>query len=134
MLIGDTAQLPPVGEEESPALSSDALRGYGLEVTERILTQVVRQANDSGILYNATRLRHYIADDDCFSLPTIKVSGFTDVRVLPGGELIDAINESYDHVGMDETMIVCRSNKRAGLYNPARLLERHTIIVSSMPT
>ena len=50
MLIGDTAQLPPVGEEESPALSSDALRGYGLEVTERILTQVVRQANDSGIL------------------------------------------------------------------------------------
>lgn len=117
MLIGDTAQLPPVGEEESPALSYDALRGYGLEVTERILTQVVRQANDSGILYNATRLRHYIADDDCFSLPTIKVSGFTDVRVLPGGELIDAINESYDHVGMDETMIVCRSNKRAGLYN-----------------
>ena len=117
MLIGDTAQLPPVGEEESPALSADALRGYGLEVTERILTQVVRQANDSGILYNATRLRHYIADDDCFSLPTIKVSGFTDVRVLPGGELIDAINESYDHVGMDETMIVCRSNKRAGLYN-----------------
>ena len=117
MLVGDTAQLPPVGEEDSPALSTDILGGYGLEVTECILTQVVRQADDSGILYNATRLRRCIAEENCFSLPMMRIKGFADVRMLSGGELIDAINESYDRVGMDETMIVCRSNKRAGLYN-----------------
>lgn len=117
MLVGDTAQLPPIGEEESPALSAEMLRSYGLKVTEHILTQVVRQASGSGILYNATRLRRCIAEDDCFSLPVIRIGDFADVRVLSGGELIEAINESYEQVGMDETMIVCRSNKRAGLYN-----------------
>lgn len=117
MLVGDTAQLPPIGEEESPALSAEMLRSYGLKVTEHVLTQVVRQANGSGILYNATRLRRCIAEDDCFSLPVIRIGDFADVRVLSGGELIEAINESYEQVGMDETMIVCRSNKRAGLYN-----------------
>lgn len=117
MLVGDTAQLPPIGEEESPALSAEMLRSYGLKVTEHILTQVVRQASGSGILYNATRLRRCIAEDDCFSLPVIRIGDFADVRVLSGGELIEAINEGYEQVGMDETMIVCRSNKRAGLYN-----------------
>ena len=89
LLMGDTAQLPPVGEELSPALFADALRGYGLEVYQAALTQVVRQERESGILWNATRLRRMIADDCCASLPKIKVSGFPDVRVLPGQELID---------------------------------------------
>lgn len=117
MLIGDTAQLPPVGEEESPALSASMLEGYGLEVTEHCLTQVVRQEQDSGILYNATSLRQYIAEEEYFSLPRIKADGFLDIRIISGGELIDTINECYDKAGMDETMIICRSNKRANLYN-----------------
>lgn len=117
MLIGDTAQLPPVGEEESPALSASMLKGYGLEVTEHCLTQVVRQEQDSGILYNATSLRQYIAEEEYFSLPRIKADGFPDIRIISGGELIDTINECYDKAGMDETMIICRSNKRANLYN-----------------
>ncbi len=117
MLIGDTAQLPPIGEEESPALSASMLEGYGLEVTEHCLTQVVRQEQDSGILYNATSLRQYIAEEEYFSLPRIKADGFPDIRIISGGELIDTINECYDKAGMDETMIICRSNKRANLYN-----------------
>ena len=117
MLIGDTAQLPPVGEEESPALSAKALEGYGLEVYEGMLTGVVRQLHDSGILWNATELRRYISEEDFFSLPPIKVEGFPDVKVIPGNELIEAITDSYDHVGMDETIVVCRSNKRANIYN-----------------
>ena len=117
MLIGDTAQLPPVGEEESPALCADALKGYGLEVYEAMLTEVVRQLHDSGILWNATELRRYIAEDDFFTLPMIKVEGFPDVKVVHGNELIEAINDSYDQVGLDETIVVCRSNKRANIYN-----------------
>ena len=117
MLIGDTAQLPPVGEEESPALSADALKGYGLNVEEVELTEVVRQMCDSGILWNATELRRYIAEDDFFTLPSIKAEGFSDVRVVPGNELIETISECYDKVGMDDTIVVCRSNKRANIYN-----------------
>ena len=117
MLIGDTAQLPPVGEEESPALSADALRGYGLDVYEGLLTEVVRQLHDSGILWNATELRRYIAEEDFFTLPPIKVEGFPDIKVIPGNELIESISDSYDQVGMDETIVVCRSNKRANIYN-----------------
>lgn len=117
MLIGDTAQLPPVGEEESPALSADVLKGYGLEVYEGLLTEVVRQLQGSGILWNATELRRYIAEEDFFTLPPIKVEGFPDIKVIPGNELIEAISDSYDRVGMDETIVVCRSNKRANIYN-----------------
>ena len=117
MLIGDTAQLPPVGEEESPALSADVLRGYGLEVHEAVLTEVVRQLSDSGILWNATEFRRYIAEEDFFTLPMIKADDFPDIKVMPGNELIEAIGECYDHAGMDETIVVCRSNKRANIYN-----------------
>ena len=117
MLIGDTAQLPPVGEEESPALSADVLRGYGLEVHEAMLTEVVRQLSDSGILWNATELRRYIAEEDFFTLPMIKADDFPDIKVMPGNELIESIGECYDRAGMDETIVVCRSNKRANIYN-----------------
>lgn len=117
MLIGDTAQLPPVGEEESPALCPEMLAGYGLEVMECRLTHVVRQLETSGILYNATSLRKQIVGEDFFSLPVVKATGFADIRIITGSELIEAISDSYDHAGMDETMIICRSNKRANLYN-----------------
>jgi exodeoxyribonuclease-5 len=117
LLMGDTAQLPPVGEEESPALTAEVLQGYGLAVREIDLTQVVRQLGDSGILWNATALRQLITDGDAFALPKIKVTGFPDIRVLPGDELIEEISSCYDKVGMDETIVVCRSNKRANIYN-----------------
>ena len=117
MLIGDTAQLPPVGEEESPALCKDALEGYGLEVFEGMLTEVVRQLHDSGILWNATELRRYITEEDFFTLPPIRVEGFPDIKIIPGNELIEAIDEAYGQAGMDDTVIVCRSNKRANIYN-----------------
>lgn len=117
LLMGDTAQLPPVGEEQSPALYADALKGYGLEVMEVDLTQVVRQEQQSGILWNATRLRQLVAADDCFSLPKIKITGFADIKVLPGNELIDTLSTCYDRDGLDETIVVCRSNKRANIYN-----------------
>ena len=80
-----------VGEELSPALFTDALKGYGLEVREVDLTQVVRQVQDSGILWNATRLRELIAEDECYSLPKIRISGFADIKVVPGEELIDTL-------------------------------------------
>lgn len=117
LLMGDTAQLPPVGEELSPALFSDALKGYGLNVFEVDLSEVVRQMQGSGILWNATQLRRLIAQDDCYSLPKIKVSGFADIRVLPGDELIDELTGCYEQDGVDETIVVCRSNKRANVYN-----------------
>lgn len=117
LLMGDTAQLPPVGEELSPALYADALRGYGLEVVETDLTQVVRQEQQSGILWNATALRRLIAEEEWGVLPKIRVSGFPDVKLLPGNELIDALSACYDRDGTDETIVVCRSNKRANIYN-----------------
>ena len=117
MLMGDTAQLPPVGEELSPALFADALRGYGLQVFEEMLTQVVRQGQESGILWNATVLRQLITSGDTFSLPKIKIEGFADIKVLPGNELIAQLEECYQRDGEDETIVVCRSNKRANIYN-----------------
>jgi hypothetical protein len=114
MLIGDKAQLPPVGEEESPALMADVLRGYGMMVYECDLNQVLRQSEDSGILWNATRIRGKVEGGH---LPQIKISGFSDVRVVPGDELIESLASSYSRVGMDETIVVTRSNKRANIYN-----------------
>ena len=117
LLVGDAAQLPPVGEELSPALSRAELEGYGLHVWEAELTQVVRQEEDSGILWNATRLRQLIAANECYSLPKIKLTGFADIRLLPGNELIDTLESCYGSDGQDETIVICRSNKRANLYN-----------------
>ncbi len=117
LLMGDTAQLPPVGEEQSPALFADVLKGYGLEVLEADLTQVVRQEQQSGILWNATRLRQLIAEESCYSLPKIRITGFADIKVLPGNELIDELSSCYDCDGPDETIVICRSNKRANIYN-----------------
>ena len=117
LLMGDTAQLPSVGETESPALSAEVLKGYGLEVQEISLTKVVRQAEESGILWNATRLRRFISEENVLSLPKIRLKGFADIRFLPGAELTDMLNTCYGRDGMDETIVICRSNKRANLYN-----------------
>ena len=116
VLIGDRAQLPPVGEEESPALMSCVLEGYGLKVYEVDLNQVLRQSEESGILWNATEVRCMMAEDR-WSLPKIRIEGFDDIQVMPGNELIEALATSYSRVGLDETMVVTRSNKRANIYN-----------------
>lgn len=117
LLMGDTAQLPPIGEAESPALSMEVLKGYGLHVQEICLSQVVRQANNSGILWNATELRRYISEENYQSFPKIRINGFADIHLLPGNELIDTLNSCYERDGMDETIVICRSNKKANLYN-----------------
>ena len=117
LLLGDTAQLPPVGEQLSPALTESYLRSMFLNVTRVELTQVMRQLDNSGILYNATTLRQSIAAEDTYSLPQIKLDGFEDIQNVQGEELIEAIESSYNKAGVDETIILCRSNKRANVYN-----------------
>ena len=118
LLIGDRAQLPPVGEEESPALSAHVLRGYGMRVYETDLNQVLRQSEDSGILWNATMIRNlWRGEAGMVRLPKICFHGFTDIQVVMGNELVDNLSSSYYHAGMDETIVITRSNKRANIYN-----------------
>ena len=117
LLIGDVAQLPPVGEEEAPALQASQLQSRGLSVHECTLNEVMRQAQESGILSNATTIRRAITRDAVTQLPRIRLTGFADIHVVPGNELIEQLNSSYASVGIDETIVVTRSNKRANIYN-----------------
>ncbi|MDH6535084.1 DUF2075 domain-containing protein [Parabacteroides sp. 52] len=117
ILMGDVAQLPPVGQTESPALNPNVLQGYNLSVQEITLTQIVRQAGDSGILYNATQLREALRTHTVEIYPKLSLKGFQDIRKVNGEELIEEISSAYSRDGMEETMIITRSNKRATLYN-----------------
>ena len=171
LLVGDCAQLPPVGEEEAPALHAEVLEAMGLKVYECDLREVLRQSQDSGILVNATYIRSLtpgpsprrgeillqsdsrlidsnmgesrlnsslsprrgeillqsdsgldFSEFSCdnllkVGLPRIRFKGFTDIVMVPGDELVERISSSYADVGMDETMVVTRSNKRASVYN-----------------
>ena len=117
LLLGDTAQLPPVMQPQSPALEKEQLLGYGLIVTEFTLTHVVRQALESGILHNATLLRQQLTDEQTTNFPAFDLNGFDDIRKLNGMELIEEIQKSYDGVGVEDTIVVTRSNKRANIYN-----------------
>ena len=171
LLVGDCAQLPPVGEEEAPALHAEVLEAMGLKVYECDLREVLRQSQDSGILVNATYIRSLtpgpsprrgeaqLESDSGFidsnmgesrlnssfsprggkvqtasdsgldfsefscdnllkvGLPRIRFKGFADIVMVPGDELVERISSSYADVGMDETMVVTRSNKRANVYN-----------------
>lgn len=117
MLVGDVAQLPPVGEEDSPALAESVLSGYGLNVFEALLRDTVRQKAESGVLFNATALRRCISDYDVFDWPKLQFAGFADIRNVRGDELIDALSQCYARYGVDDTIVVCRSNKRANVYN-----------------
>jgi exodeoxyribonuclease-5 len=116
VLVGDTAQLPPVGLDISPALNRDRLEAFGYRVREIELTDVVRQTQDSGILFNATSLRKLITAgmDD---YPEFHFESFPDIHLISGTELLEAIGSSYDRYGMAETIVVTRSNKRANKFN-----------------
>ena len=116
VLVGDTAQLPPVGVNLSPALDTNILEEYGFGVVEMELKEVVRQAEGSGILFNATQLRNRIGEQKN-GFFTIDITHFHDVERISGAELIESISSSYGKFGMFETTIVTRSNKRANLYN-----------------
>ena len=116
ILIGDTAQLPPVGQEQSPALDRGRIEAYGLTVFGYELSEVVRQTKESGVLRNATIVRELVTGQQSL-YPAFQTKMFPDVERITGGELIETISEAYDHYGIDETIVICRSNKQANRYN-----------------
>lgn len=117
VLVGDNAQLPPVGEDESPALSPSALRGMGLNVSGYQLTTVWRQASESGILMNATMLRERLALASTSDAPCIDTSHYRDISNLSGSEMVETLTDDYDHWGQEQVVVVTRSNKQAVQYN-----------------
>lgn len=125
ILIGDTAQLPPVGEERSPAMNADVLRAFGLKVTHATMTETARQAADSGILFNATRLRRAMARVAATPagaeapVPKLRTAGLPDVVVVDGEDLPEIITAAYDHAenGPADSIVITRSNRRAAEYN-----------------
>lgn len=116
VLVGDTAQLPPVGLEVSPALNRQRLEDYGYRVREIELTDVVRQAEGSGILRNATIIRNLITDG-LEDFPRFHFDAYTDISMISGTELLETISMSYDCFGTSDTIVVTRSNKRANKFN-----------------
>jgi len=127
MLVGDTAQLPPVGSDESPALDEELMkRQFGLAVFSYELTDVLRQQKNSGILDNVTRIRDMIRLEK-ETMPKIITKGYTDVFRMTGERLEEGLEYAYNKYGNENTLIICRSNKNANLYNKqirARLLWR----------
>lgn len=116
ILLGDVAQLPPVGYADSPALSPGVLHGYGLTVYSYTLTEVARQRHGSGILQNATAIRRIISSGQ-LQPPTIHASMYDDIEIVSGEFLADKIEECYGRDGEEETIIITRSNKRAVMFN-----------------
>jgi exodeoxyribonuclease V len=117
VFIGDGAQLPPVGSSISPALDAKYLeQNYSFNITAEELTDVVRQKEESGILENATLIRALLMLDKPPG-PKFKIKGFPDIIRIDGTELEDALNSSYSKYGTEESMVICRSNKRANIFN-----------------
>jgi len=121
MLVGDIAQLPPVGLESSPALDSEYMNAeFGLQIFGYEMTDVVRQDKNSGILFNATKIRNEIRFDEEFveySYPEFVTKSFKDIFRMNGDRLIEGLHYAYDKFGIEQTMVICRSNKSANLYN-----------------
>ncbi len=117
MLVGDTAQLPPVGSAKSPALDKKILsEQFRLTVFGYELTDVVRQEKQSGILYNATQLRELIRKEKQV-FPKFKLKGYKDIFRMTGERLVEGLNYAYDKYGMENSIVICRSNKSANAYN-----------------
>ncbi len=116
MLMGDGAQLAPVGQSESPALDVKLLQGYGLFIYNVNLTHIARQASDSGILQNATIVRKILTSGEAV-VPKLELAQYPDIESLSGEFLMETLNDCYDRDGLEETIVITRSNKRAMLYN-----------------
>jgi exodeoxyribonuclease-5 len=116
IIIGDTAQLPPVGTSISPALDKNVLRRYFEEADEMELTDVVRQSQQSGILVNATLIRNNIVRN-APEIPKFIFRSFRDIHAVTGSELTEYISRCYDSDGIENTIVICRSNKRANKFN-----------------
>jgi exodeoxyribonuclease-5 len=117
IISGDAAQLPPVGLNISPALDTEELKYFDLDVISCEMTEVVRQSEKSGILFNASHLRNLLALEEFKGFWKISVSGFKDIIRLPGSDLTEEISNCYNKFGIDETIIITRSNKRANKFN-----------------
>lgn len=116
ILVGDIAQLPPVGLDFSPALYQKIMARYSATIFQENLTEVVRQDKKSGILYNATLIRERIDNED-YRMPIIDLQDFEDIISISGTDLIETISDNYGKFGVEETIVICRSNKRAIKYN-----------------
>lgn len=116
MLMGDAAQLPPVGSTESPALNVNVLQGYGLTAYEMTLRQIARQAEDSGILLNATMLRN-IMESGILATPTLNINCSPDIQTISSEFLMETLSDCYDGDAMEQTIVITRSNRRATLFN-----------------
>jgi exodeoxyribonuclease-5 len=116
IIVGDVAQLPPVGIDISPALDPYVLETFDLKVIQADLTEVVRQEADSGILHNATIIREML-DSDYIGIPTFELEGFDDIFRLSGGDLIETLSSEYDKHGREGNVVLSYSNKRANKYN-----------------
>ena len=114
ILVGDSAQLPPVGSDFSPALDPSTLSAYG-DVDYATLDEVVRQESESGILFNATLLRCMLENGLC-EIPHFDLN-YPDIEALEGGEFLEKLQDCYDRYGRDETIVITRSNRRANRYN-----------------
>lgn len=121
ILLGDTAQLPPVGSAISPAMDADTLRSFGLKVTRATITDVARQAADSGILRNATRLRkaQSLPDTGAGTPVPVVTEGYDDVALVTPEELPDMIDAAYRTDGLRDTVVITRSNLTATQFNRA---------------
>jgi len=117
LLVGDTAQLPPVGSAISPALNKQFVSDqFRLSVFTYELTDVVRQEKESGILFNATKLRELVRKgEEVF--PKFQIRGYKDIFRMTGERLVEGLNYAYDKYGMENTIVICRSNKNANAYN-----------------
>lgn len=130
ILLGDSAQLPPIGLSVSPSLDPAQLEHYAPVQTFE-MTQVLRQSAQSGILYNATLLRHHIVEG-VEALPTWKTAGFSDFHLITSGELMETLSDAISKYGLEEVAVLCRSNKRANKYNAGirgRILYREEALV-----
>ncbi|MFI3303024.1 MAG: AAA family ATPase [Rikenellaceae bacterium] len=114
IVVGDNAQLPPVGADYSPALDEAVMREYG-DVEYATMDEVVRQQAQSGILFNATLVRCML-ESGIYEIPRFELN-FPDVEIVEGGEFTEKLQDCYDLYGRDETIVITRSNKRANRYN-----------------
>ena len=121
LLIGDTAQLPPVESRESPALDCDYLKSqFPITAATYELTEVKRQALSSGILFNATHIRERLKENTYeYELPLFEINGFDDTKKIEPETFEELLHKVFSENVDNEAIIVCKSNKRANLFNQA---------------